>query len=392
MMWVWIVLSLWGQAEVPRPKTLVVVQANGKHKDIRLYDLRKGAKTFVTQTAAEETALLCRTQRVLFVTGNEIRRVDATKARQETVIGLLPQELVTAVGSRLRHFLRWSPNGTLLAFPGSKDILIKGVDSAVSYTLTPDPGVRVVHPVFWRPTEEEIAYLSQSDTQVMLNVHPITRVQPRLSVTIIQAKGTVTAADMHFSHDGKMLALNLDFQPEKGRTARYFLLFDVIQGQPVALNPSWKIEKFHGFSLKGEVVLSGSIRGPMSLVYLNPTNVKNPQIREHLLKREVYEYIPRLDLALLHTSGQKCEGRPRLIALNRQAQDRRLLKWAEWTEILATDSTGIWGIFRAGGACDDVHPALYLMRMDGTGLLDEMPKNRFSILQTIAPEQVAICD
>lgn len=392
MFWWLFVLTLWGQAEVPRPRTLVMVQANGRQKDIRLYDLRRGAKVFLTRSPAEETALLCRKQRVIFVSGNEIRRVDAAHPGQETVIGQLPKELVAAMGGRLRHFLRWSPDGTLLAFPGSTDILIKGLDSAVSHSISPDPGVRIVHPVFWRPGEAEIAYLTQSDAQVTLHLQPVARVQPRLSVTVVQARGTVTASDLHFSPDGKMLALNLDFQPEKGRLARYFLLLDIESGQPAALNPSWKIEKFHGFSLKGELVLSGSVGGPLSLVYLNPGNIKNPKVLEHLLKREVYDYVPRMDLALLHTAGQKCADRPRLIALDRRAQDRRLLKWAEWTEILALDSTGIWGIFRAGGACDDPHPALYLMRMDGSGLLNEMPKDRFSGLQAVLPEQAAICD
>lgn len=391
-MWWMIALALWGQAEAARPRTLVVVQANGRQKDIRRYDLRKGAQGFLTKSPVEETALLCRKDRVVFVAGNEIRWLDAQKPGQENAVGTLPRELVSAMGNRLRHFLRWSHDGSLLAFPGSTDIFVKGIGSAVSHTISPDPGVRVVHPVFWRPGAAELAYLTQSDAQVALNLHPVSRVQPRLAVTVVQARGTVTASDMHFSADGKMLALNLDFQPEKGRIARYFLLLDAEKGQPVALSPSWKIEKFHGFSPKGELVFSGSVGGPMSLVYLSPANPKNPQVLEHLLKRDVYEYIPRMDLTLLHTAGQKCEDRPRLIALDRRAQDRRLLKWAEWTEILALDSTRVWGIFRAGGACDDPHPALYLMRMDGSGLFDEMPKNRFSVLQGVSPEQAAICD
>jgi len=388
-------LTLWSVADnVPRPTQFVVVNSSGKHKDIQLFHSRRGAEAWLTASPVEETALICKKKKVFFVAGDQIQSVDFDHPKVETNVGTLPKELVAAIGSSVRHFLRPSPDGAYLAWPGSSDIQIRGIGTAFTKSITPDPGTRIVHPVFWRPGGTEIAYVTQNPAgTVWLHFHPLAKVNPRLSLAAVSGtKGTVLAFDLHFSADGKMAALNMDIVLDPRKTVRYFLVIDVETGVLQTLNPSWKLEKFHGFSAKGELVLSGRISGNMALYYWNPANPKTPHLVETLLKREVYDYYANMDITLLHTAGQKCTERARLISLTRYAKDHRLLKWAEWAEVVALDASRVWGIFRAGGACNDARPALYLMKMDGSGLLDEMPKGRFSVLQSASPEQVAICD
>ncbi|MBU1410025.1 hypothetical protein KKD52_07055 [Myxococcota bacterium] len=388
-------LTLWTQVSaVPRPTRFVVVNSSGKHKDIQLFNTRHGAEKYLTQTAVEETALICRNKKVIFVAGDQIQSVDLDRPKQETNLGTLPKELVSAMGPALRHFLRFSPDGTYLAWPGASDIQIHGIGKTFVKNITPDPGTRIVHPVFWRPDSTEIVYVTQNPAgTVWVHFHPLSRVDPRLSLAAVSGtKGSVSAFDLHFSADGKLAALNMDIVLDPRKTVRYFLVLDVETGRLHTLSPSWKLEKFHGFSSKGELVLSGRLTGNNALYYWNPANPKSPHLVENLLKREVYDYFPGMDITLMHTAGQKCAERARLISLTRHAQDHRLLKWAEWAEVLALDPSRVWGLFRAGGTCNDTRPALYLMKMDGSGLLDEMPRRKFSVLQSIIPEQISFCD
>ena len=388
-------LTLWTLADnVPRPSRFVVVNSSGKHRDIQLFNSRRGAETWLTKTPVEETALICKKKKVFFVAGEQIQSVDLDRPKQETLIGTLPKDLVLAMGPSVRHFLRPSPDGAYLAWPGASDIQIRGIGTTFTKSITPDPGTRIVHPVFWRPGVEEIVYVTQNPAgTVWLHFHPLAKVDPRLSLAAVSGtKGTVLAFDLHFSADGKLAALNMDLVLDPRKTVRYFLVIDVETGALHTLSPSWKLEKFHGFSPKNELVLSGRITGNLALYYWNPANPKTPHLVENLLKREVYDYFANMDLTLLHTAGQKCSERARLISLTRHAQDRRLLKWAEWAELVALDASRVWGIFRAGGTCNDARPAMYLMKMDGSGLLDEMPRAKFSVLQTVSPEQIAICD
>lgn len=411
----------------PRPSSFVVVNQSGRHRDLQLFHTRHGAVRWLTATSVEETSLICLKKRVFFVAGEQVMSVDVDRPRQETSHGVLPKELVAAMGGQLRHFLRPAPDGAYLAWPGASDIVVRGVGSTFTKNITPQPGSRIVHPVFWRPglaavspgpgrtsaptppvapapppatpaeapaPVGELAYLTQNPAgTVWLHFHPLARLEPRLTLTVVSGtKGTVTAYDLHFSRDGKLAALNLDLAVDARKTVRYFLVVDVETGNPHTLNPAWKLEKFHGFSPKGELVLTGRITAQTALYYWSPANPRTPHLVEVLLKREVYDYFPNMEITLMHTSGQKCTDRARLISLTRRAQDRRLLKWAEWAEVVALDSARVWGLFRAGGTCVDAKPALYLMKMDGSGLLDEMPRAKFSVLQHAAPEQVSICD
>ncbi len=443
---IFVFFTLFSQADpYPRPASFVVVNQSGRHRDIQLFHTRHGAVRWLTATAVGETSLICLKKRVFFVAGEQVMSVDVDRPKQETSHGVLPKELVAAMGGQLRHFLRPAPDGAYLAWPGASDIVVRGVGSTFTKNITPQPGSRVVHPVFWRPGMAaasprpgmaaasprpgmaaatprpgmtspptpppapatppappaeapapvgELAYLTQNPAgTVWLHFHPLARLEPRLTLTVVSGtKGTVTAYDLHFSRDGMLAALNLDLAIDARKTVRYFLVVDVETGNPHTLNPAWKLEKFHGFSPKGELVLTGRIASQTALYYWNPANPRSPHLVEALLKREVYDYFPNMEITLMHTSGQKCTDRPRLISLTRRAQDRRLLKWAEWAEVIALDSSRVWGIFRAGGTCVDTKPALYLMKMDGSGLLDEMPRARFSVLQNVAPEQVSICD
>ena len=387
--------TFWAQADPhPRPTQFVVTQSSGKHRDIQLVSMRHGAQRFLTQTPVEETALFCREKRVFFVAGEQIQMVKLDQPKQETTLGQLPKEFVAAMGSSLRHFLRFSDDGSYLAWPGSSDIQIRKIDATFQKSIHPEPGSRIVHPVFWRPGAAEILYLTQNQTgAVTMHFHALDQADPRLNlVAIARTQGTVSAFDLHFSLDGKIAAINMDIAETPRKTVRYFLVVDAETGNVHTLNPSWKLEKFHGFSKKGELVLTGRISGRTALYYWNPSNPKNPHQVEVLHKREVVDYFPALDITLLFTSGTKCADRPRLISLSRLAQDRRLLKWAEWAEVLAMDTHRVWGIFRAGGTCVDTRPALYLMKMDGTGLLKEMPRAKFSMLHAAPPEQVAICE
>ncbi len=391
-------LTILTQADpFPRPTTFVVVNSSGRNKDIQLFHGRRGAQKWLTATAAEETALVCLKKRVFYVAGEQVMSVDLDRPRQETSHGVLPKDLVSAMGGHLRRFLRPSPDGAFLAWPGASDIVVRGVSGApFTKNITPDPGARVVHPVFWRPgtPTTEVAYLTQNGTgSIWLHFHPLALLQPRLTLTVASGtKGTVTAFDLHFSRDGKLAALNLDVATDARRTVRYFLVVDVETGSLHTLNPAWKLEKFHGFSPKGELVLTGRIASQTALYYWNPANPRNPHLVEALLKREVYDYFPNMEITLMHTAGQKCADRARLISLTRHAQDKRLLKWAEWAEVIALDAARVWGLFRAGGTCNDPHPAIYLMKMDGSGLLDELPRAKFGVLQSASPEQVSICD
>ncbi len=375
-----------------RPTWFVAVNSSGRHKDIQLFHTRRGAQKFLTRTPEEETALLCRGKRVIYVAGQNILTLETDKNRENT-IGALPQDFVAAMTGQIRHFLRLSPDGSRLAYPGTADLQVRGVGDAFQKTIAPEPGTRIVHPAFWNPAGDELAYLTQNqEGTVWLHLQPLNRVDPRVSLVAVSAsKGTVSAVDMHHSGDGK-IAVNLDMQQASRKNARYFLVADTDTGKLHTLSPSWKLEKFHGWSSGNELVFSGRVQDRMGLYYWNPANPKTPHRVEPLLKREVYGYYPAMDITVMYTAGQKCADRPRLLATNRNGQDRRLLRWAEWAEVIALDSARTWGLFRAGGNCADTRPALYLMKMDGSGLLDEMPRKSFSLLHSLHPEQLAICD
>ena len=119
-----------------------------------------------------------------------------------------------------------------------------------------------------------------------------------------------------------------------------------------------------------------------------------PKIRikriEKIGVEELYSYFPARNSLLLNQRW-KCV-KPRLTNLGFYGTRKRLLKWAKWTEVIAQDVTNTWGIFRGGGGCHTTKPNLYLMRMDGTLLLRELPKGKFMRLRSLPPSQIAVCN
>jgi hypothetical protein len=106
-------------------------------------------------------------------------------------------------------------------------------------------------------------------------------------------------------------------------------------------------------------------------------------------RRRVVAYNSYLRTALLAVAGRKGCKRQRLLKVKR-GRTRSLIRWAVWSQLLATDPSGQWGVFRGASRCHHPRPVLYMMRLDGSKLMRELPK-RFRLLRSVDPAQVTIC-
>jgi hypothetical protein len=379
----------------PRPKKIFAVVKRGSSSDIIYTPLYRGSKKYYTKDSKYETSLQCHSNHLIYTSGNKIYWQNISKPRKEHTIGSLPNSLVSYYGGKLRRFIKISPDGTKVLWPKEVGFKIRSFKGKFSQTILPPTGRKVVHPVSWRPGSGEIFFMTHDDIKGRLIFHfrAIDKIKDRLLVSIMKnGISGISSFETHWSKDGKWLAVNLDAKNmKKKKPRRYFVIINAYTGKVTKLPKGWRFSKFHGFNRKNNLIVTASNGGKLK-IYKFRFHTKRYRMKyvDKLYGRKVYGYFPGRNILLLNSHWKKCR-KPRLFKATLWGQVKRILRWTKWSEIIAMDKAKEWGIFRGGSVCKTSKPSLYMMRMDGSLLLRELPKKKFRHLRQLAPSQIAIC-
>jgi hypothetical protein len=205
----------------------------------------------------------------------------------------------------------------------------------------------------------------------------------------------VTAFDAVFSHDGAKLGLSLAIQRGKRRLERIKVL-SINPYQELRFPKRLRVGRVHGFDPRlGDVVVTARLGRRKTRLYSYSFKRKRKRLLDiGFLSRHrmVLGFFPERRTALVAAPYRKgrCAGKHRLYKASVRHGMRSLVRWARWTEIVASDPTGAWLVFRSSSTCRHQRPVLYLMMADGWGLLRDLPK-RFRALRKVDPQDAALC-
>ncbi len=381
----------------PRPDKIFIALQGNRRSDILMIPRhpRKGGGRYYTKSKkTPESSLQCHQHKLIYTSGNKIYWLDTRKRYKTHKIGEFPQSLVYFKGS-LRSFIKLSPDADKLAWPLEVAFQIKSFDGKMSQKIMPSQGSRIIHPVSWHPAGGEIFHLTHNPEKGSISLHfrPLLKNKDRLEITPIN-KGikNISGLQSFWSPDGQWFALNMDLQLKNKKNRRFFLILNLNNGKTKTFPKHWNFYKLHGFSNNNRLLFSGRISSHSKIYSL--ALGKNYKVKpiSRLYKNKVHSYISSLDSFLLYKKYKKCPDRPRLISLFVKKQKfKTLLPWSKWNQVLASDFTRTWGLFRAGSSCKTNKPALYVMRLNGTLLLRDLKKRKYRILRNASPENVALC-
>ncbi len=377
---------------VARPRKIFIVRSSRGQQDLFRLPLYRGRVKRFTRDAKAEDNLQCHTQKLIYTAGTGIYW-QPTKGGKERQLGTLPMGLYAAYGGRLRRFIGVSPLGTHLFWPQEVSLALADFAGTFRRTISPPKGRSLVHPAHWHPAGGELFYQTYDKTtgRLLFHFRALSAATDRLIVSPLGVgiKG-VLSFESYWSRDGLFLAVNLDavVRTKKGGRRRFFVIMDVGSGTVVKLPKGYGIKRFHGFDKRGRLLFTAGWGKRKALYRFTPSSRVLRRI-ERIGVEEVYGFFPQRDVFVVN-QVVKC-AKPRLTSIKLWGKRRRLLRWAKWTEVLAMDPTRTWGIFRAGSQCRTSRPNLYLMRMDGTLLLRELPKRRFRVLRHLSPSKIALC-
>jgi hypothetical protein len=379
-----------------RPKKVFFVTSRRGKQDIKMLSFKRGPSKFFTKDSKTETALQCVGKNLIYIANNKLYRQNINKPGKEIKIGSIPKELGMFFNGRLRHFIKISSDNKSVLWPGNVSIKVKTFGKKGIFKIATPPGKSIVHPSSWRKGKNEIFYVTHTPATGKLIFHfrELGKNKDRLKIAPLGKKiNSVKAFETHWSIDGKWLAVNLDIEFKRKKkmiTRRFFVIMKAKTGKIVKLKKGWRIKKFHGFTLKNQVVLSGKVGRKTAIYYMTLSPKLKIKRVEKLFGRKVYGYFQNLNITLLQSKYNKCS-KKKIYKVTKHGAVKKLLRWAKWVEILAYDRDRTWGLFRSGGACRTTRPSLDLMRMDGSLLLKELSKRKFKPLRLLSPEQVTIC-
>ena len=387
-----ILLAILTSSGPKRPSRVLAVTGRGRHRQIRAIGTRRNFVQRLTRGRSRKNFVRC------IPSGRALWDMDGTvyvsrvrsfwKSRRK--LAPLPKTLFVSQGGASVDFLSWDAMGRLVAVPSDDGLRVFDVsrDATMLAEILPPRGMAMVHPARLSPMGSLVAFgaVDSSGRPYIVVENVLTRSATPVGPLDSRA-GTVRAMEIFWSPDSRIVAAAMDLAFPKSGYQRYFVVIHAHSGEVVKFRSSWKPHRFLGFSLSGELVWWGS--GRRSIYRLN---LKTMKLRAtwRLYGRVPVLYSQAMDVLIVNDDRGRCRI-PRLVAYSRKRGARTLMRWAKWGQLIAVDPSGWWGLFRAGGACRERHPSHYLMHLDGTLLIDELPKRRFRAISKAAPYEVTLC-
>ena len=424
------------KAKTPRPRFVLVGRdvRPGRRTDLWVIGVRRKTRFRISRDASQKSALQCTPsgKRVVYVSKRKVYSLplfkEKKKRRRRVELGRLPKSLWKAFAGQLQHFVKLGPLGKFVALPTKKGIRVVGLDTGKAHLFkgrfckgkdgeAGEEGVlRLVHPVFWMPRRQQFLYLAirGEDGKGGLQVGVYDAVTKRQSGCMNLGlgksggpRGDIDSVDRFegvWRNDGAAVAVSLrvrfskgSAQKSKGKKQKTAVFHRVI-----AFNPTKKVSppsglvptRWHGWQHRSGTLLFTGRHGKQRKVYAWPKPLD--KARKKILgvakiskRMEVLHYSSFLRTALLEYPGRKGCRKSRLVKMKRGRRNS-LIRWAVWSELLARDPSGQWGLFRGASRCRHRRPVMYLMRIDGSKLMRELPK-RFRWLRTLPPSKVTLC-
>ena len=424
------------KTRTPRPRFVVVgrdVRA-GRRTDLWAIGVRRKTRFRLSRDANPKDALQCAPsgKRVVYVSNRKVYSLplfkEQGKRRRRVKLGQLPKSLWKAFAGQLQHFVKLGPLGKFAALPKKKGIRVVGLDTGKAHLFkgrfckeeggeAGGEGVlRLVHPVFWMPHRQQFLYLAirgeKGEGGLQLGVYDVVTKRQSGCLTLGLGKSgapldgidSVDRFEGVWRDDGAAVAVSLRVrfskgskQGRKGKKQKTAVFHRV-----VAFNPAKKISppsgllptRWHGWQHRSGTLLFTGRNGKRRKVYAWPKPLAKSRKKILGVARlsksiQVLHYSSFLRTALLEYPGRKGCRKSRLVKMKR-GRLASLIRWAVWSELLARDPSGQWGVFRGASRCRHRRPVMYLMRTDGSKLMRELPK-RFRWLRTLPPSKVTIC-
>jgi len=396
-----------GAMRTPRPHAVVYVHKRGGKVNLRYQPLRRGRSFWLTRTSKPPTALQCTADGrwVTYAEDGKIYARRLMRGGKPLVLHTLPKSLWQVHQRQLRTFIRNSPSGRHVALPDPQGVRVFDLKTRKSLLIKPPTTgnskkkVRVIHPARWLPGHDSLMYLTQSGDKGTgkVNARVFDLVQGRHTLwfgVLTRPVDEVDGYDVAWNDAGTRVALSLGVRRGRKRSTR-LKIFSVKPYKELRLPRRLRVGRLHGFDPRlGDIVFTARLGRAVAKVWSYSFTRK----RRRLLDigylgagRMVLGFYPSRRTALIAAPLRgKCRGRTKLFKASVRFRQRSLVRWARYSEIVATDPTRSWLIFRSGSTCTHKRPVLYLMQADGNGLLRDLPA-RFRALRRVAPADAALC-
>lgn len=390
-----------------RPAAAVYVRKRGRTRNLRYQPFRRGRSFWLTRTAKTPTAVAC-TADGRWVTYAEDGKVYArrlTRRGKPLLLHTLPKSLWQLHRHQLRSFIHNSPSGRHVALPDPQGIRVYDLKTKKALLIKPPTTgnakkkVRVIHPARWLPGHDSLLYLTQSGDkgagEVKARVFDLVQGRhtlwfPVLARPVDEVDGYAAA----WNKAGTQVALSLAVRRGRKRLTR-LKIFSVNPYKELKLPRRLRVGRLHGFDPRlGDIVFTARLGRATAKLWSYSFTRK----RRNLLDigylgagRMVLGFYPSRRTALIAAPlRKKCRGRTKLFKASVRFRQGSLVRWARWSEIVASNPNRSWFVFRSGSTCTHKRPVLYLMQADGNGLMRDLP-SRFWALRKVAPADATLC-
>jgi hypothetical protein len=394
-------------ARIARPAAVVYVGKRGRSRGLRYQALGRGRSFWLTRTSKTPTAVQCTADGrwVTYVEDGKVYARRLTRRGKPLLLHTLPKSLGQLHQHQLRAFIHNSPSGRHVALPDPKGVRVYDLKTKTSLLIKPPTThgntkkVRVIHPARWLPGHDSLVYLTQSGEkgpgEIKARVFDLIQGRHTLWFPVLtHPVDEVEGYDAAWNRASTRVALSLAVRRGQKRFTR-LKIFSVNPYKELRLPRRLRVGRLHGFDPRlGDVVFTARLGRSTAKVWSYSFTRKRRKLLDigYLgAGRMVLGYYPSRRTALIAAPLRgKCRGRAKLFKASVRFRQGSLVRWARWSEIVATDPTAAWFIFRSGSTCTHKKPVLYLMQADGNGLLRDLPA-RYRALRKIAPANAALC-
>ena len=433
-------------AGAERPDYVIVAKGSSSKMDLWAIGIKRKTSFRLTKDGGSKSAVQCAPsgKRVTYVSNGKVFSVpllsQGGRGRKRVRLGALPKGLWGAFAHDIEHFIKLGPFGKYVAFPNEKGVsvveldtgksrLVKARGCGTSGTTGGRSGgedkedektelMRPVHPVFWAPNRQAFLYPAiigkGGRGGVQLGVYDVVQKRQthclnlniRTREIVTRGIDSVDRLEGVWNDDGSKVAVSLRLRLRKkekgekdgaaaGDQIRVFhRVISLAQKKQVEPPGEISVVRWKGWQYRsGTLLFTGRYKKKLKFyAWIDPLQKGKGRVTGvgSIGKGDgLISYNPYLRTALLAVPGRKGCRKTRLMTLKR-GRKRSLIRWAVWSEMLANDPSGQWGIFRGAARCHHKRPVLYLMRVDGSKLARELPA-RFRVLRTMPASRVAVC-